>query len=139
MEDDRSGTVALERPQTVELVASQKLVIERHDGCNVLTIVGSGGSAPLSIRITERGAELEIGGNDLALRTRGELSIEARKVSLHGREGVAVTTGGDVAICAEGEMRSRARAHEITADRGDVDVRANDDVKLDGERIRMNC
>ena len=139
MEGDRTGTAALERSQTVELVASQKLVIERHDGWDVLTIVGAGGGAALSIHVTERGAELEIGGGDLTLRTRGELSIDARKVSLHGREGVALTTGGDMAIHAEGDMRSSARAHEITADLGDVDVRANDDVKLDGERIRMNC
>jgi hypothetical protein len=36
-------------------------------------------------------------------------------------------------------MTSTARAHKVTAERGDVDVYANDDVKLDGERIRMNC
>lgn len=139
MRDDRTGTAALERSQTVELVASQKLVIERHEACNVLTIVGAGGSAALSIRITERGAELELGGSDLAVRTRGELSVDARKVSLHGREGVVVTSGGNMVVRAEGAMRSTARAHEISAELGDVEIRANDDVKLDGERIRMNC
>jgi hypothetical protein len=125
--------------QTVQLIDDQTLVIEHHDGCNLLTIAGPRGGISLSIRLTERGAELEIGGEGLAVRTSGDLSINARRLSLHGRDGVALSTGGDVSIEAGGDMRSKARGHRITADPGDVEVRANDDVKLDGERIRMNC
>jgi len=130
---------ALEQTQTVQLIKGQTLVIERGEGCNLLTIVGPQGGTTFSIRLTDRGAELEIGAQELAVRTSGDLSIDARRLSLRGRDGVAVSTCGDVAIEASGEMRCTARGHKVTAELGDVEVRANDDVKLDGERIRMNC
>ena len=63
----------------------------------------------------------------------------ADRVAIHGREGVAITTDGDVAIVAAGDLETRARTQTIAAELGDVRVVANDDVRLTGERIRMNC
>jgi hypothetical protein len=40
---------------------------------------------------------------------------------------------------ASGDLHSEARIQNVTATLGDVNVRANDDVKLSGERVRVNC
>lgn len=51
-------------------------------------------------------------------------------------------TGGvplRVELGPEGDIATRAREQVIEARLGDVRVKANDDVKLNGERIRLNC
>ena len=52
---------------------------------------------------------------------------------------VSLNTDGDLALRAAGALTSEARIQNLTATLGDVNVRANDDVKMQGERIRMNC
>jgi hypothetical protein len=125
--------------QTLPLVGRQQLVIERGRDRNVLKVVGSDGSVKLSVHITPAGPVLRFEGSGLMIETAGDLAIAAEQVSIHGREGVVITSGKDAHICVEGDLSLRAAAQNITAELGDVNVRANDDVMLDGERIRMNC
>ncbi len=125
--------------KTVALVAKQKLVIENHQLSNVLNIVGSDGNLSLSIQITTAGPVLKIGGGTLTIQAEGNLAIDAERVSIHSRKDMALTTDGNIHIEAEGDLYSKARGQMITADLGDIDIKANDDVKLDGERIRLNC
>ncbi|PIE66989.1 MAG: hypothetical protein CSA23_06265 [Deltaproteobacteria bacterium] len=123
----------------VTLVAKQKLMIEDHQASNVLKILDSNGKISLSIQITEDGPVLKLGGGALTITTEGNLAIDAESVSIHGRKEMALTTEGNFHIEASGGIHSKAQAQLITADLGDIDIKANDDVKLDGERIRLNC
>jgi len=52
----------------------------------------------------------------LRMEIAGDLDIAAQNVRLLGRDDVCIEAG-----------------------RGDVSIRANDDIRLDGERIRNNC
>ena len=106
--------------QTLELVGKRKLVVERSRMKDVLRIV-------------------RFEGSGLMIQAAGALAIDAERVAIHGREGLALTTNGDAQIRVAGELRTQARAQYLTAELGNVAIRANDDVKLDGERIRMNC
>ena len=85
-----------------------------------------------------RGLALDSGG-DLDIRAAGKLALEAESVAVNGREEMVHTSGGDMALQAQGRLHSEARAQTITAQLANVDIKANDDVTLDGERIRMNC
>ena len=125
--------------QIVNLVAKQKLVIEYHHPNNVLNIIASDGIVSLSIHITKKGPVLKIGGGDLTIQADGNLAIDAERVTIHSRKEMALTTDGNLHIEAAGDLHSKARIQTITADLGNVDIKANDDVTLDGERIRMNC
>ena len=125
--------------ETVDLVADQHLEIERRPGSNLLNIMSAGGVVTLSILVTSEGPVLRIDGAAIEIRAEGRLSIDAQEVAIRGRESVALTTGGDVEIQAEGDLHSTARIQHITADLGNVNIKANDDVKLNGERIRANC
>jgi hypothetical protein len=125
--------------QTVPLVAGQHLLIEQLPERNLLQIVGPDGQARFSLEITRDGPVLRFDRGGLTIRAAGPLAIDAEAVAIHGREGVAITSGGDALIAARGDLESRARIQNLTAVLGNVNIRANDDVKLDGERIRMNC
>jgi hypothetical protein len=50
-----------------------------------------------------------------------------------------ISSGGSIGVRAEGDIVSEARAQIIRASAGDVRVVANDDVVMDGERIKLNC
>lgn len=124
--------------QTIELIHDHSLEIRRSISQNVLRVVSLDGRAGISITVSDRGITVNVSGGDLTLQTSGALSIDAEKLSLHGREGVVVSSGGDASLRVVGDFDAEARIHNIRASLGNVNVRANDDVCLDGERIRLN-
>jgi uncharacterized protein (DUF2345 family) len=121
------------------LTASQQLVLERGPGGDRLSIVGPQGKLRAMIEISADGAVLRLGGDNLTIQTEGALAIDAQRVAIHAREGMALTTGGDLVLQADRDLYSTARIQNITADLGDVMIQANDDVRLNGERVRSNC
>jgi hypothetical protein len=123
----------------VALRGDRRLVVVRDPAQDVVHLVNADGAIALSIQITERGPVLRFEGASLVLQAAGELVLDAGRLRLHGREGVALTTDGDAEVRAAGALTTEARLQHINASHGDVTVTANDDVKLAGERIRMNC
>lgn len=125
--------------ETLELIGNQKLVVERTPTDNTLKVFSSDGHLCFSISITSAGPVLRFESQQVVLESAGDVALAAKRLVLHGREGVVVSTGGDLRICAAGDLSSEARVQDITARLGNVNVKANDDVKLTGERIKMNC
>jgi hypothetical protein len=126
-------------PENVELAGSQRLEIERGADQDTIRLVGPEGGLRLTIIVTPAGPVLHVDGAGVMIQTTGVLGIAAERVAIHGREGVSLTSGTDVQVQATGRMDMQARSVGIKAEVGDVEVRANDDVRIDGERIRMNC
>ena len=124
---------------TLELVGDQQLSVERRGSNDVIVVAGSEGEISFSITVTPEGHVLQFEGAGLLIQTSGSMRIEAEEVRIHGREKLALTSGGDLDIRAAGDVQSGARIQNITAYLGNVNIKANDDVKMDGERIRMNC
>lgn len=123
----------------VELIGSQRLVVERGPGADTLRLYGGDGRLTLTVRVTPEGPVLMVEGGGLAIRAEGALAIDAQHVAIRGREGVVVQTGGDLCVGAAGSLDVSAQRQQLTATHGDVRVYASDDVVLDGERVRMNC
>src|SRR5262245_17033889 len=120
---------------TLALSHGQVLAVEADPIGSVLRLRGSDGQMTLTVRITPAGPVLSFGGAGLAIQAEGDLAVSARQLVLHGREGVSVLTGGDLTLQAERDLHSSARIQNITAELGNVNLKANDDVKIDGERV----
>ena len=75
----------------------------------------------------------------LRLEASGGLAVDAKHVAIHGREGLTLSSGRDANIEVAGDLHSHARIQNLTADLGNVNVKANDDVMLNGERVMVNC
>src|SRR5262249_36424528 len=118
--------------QTLELIADHQLLVERKPAENVIKLVGSGGQVGLTIAVTPAGPVLRLEGAGLMIQTTGALAIDAGHVAIHGREGVAISSGGDATIQVRGDLETEARIQQITAVLGNVNLKANDDVTLDG-------
>jgi hypothetical protein len=128
VDDSAAQAVALAGPVPL---GSYALHIERTQDGHLLRLVGPDGGKSLEIALTDQGPVLRLNSN-LRMDLSGDLAVEARHVSLHGREGLTLTSGSDAVLAVAGDLSLRAEL-------GDIQVRANDDVRLDGERIRMNC
>jgi uncharacterized protein (DUF2345 family) len=124
---------------SVELARGQRLEVERGPGEDVVRLIAGDGKVTLSIHLTPEGPVLSCEAAALAVRTSGRLSLEAEHIRLHGRAGLELSSGGDVVVSTPGDLHSHARIQNITADLGNVNVKANDDVKLNGERVMVNC
>jgi hypothetical protein len=116
---------------SLAVAGERRIVLRRAGEADALVVVEPDGKVAVTVKITRDAVSLSIGGADLEVAVEGGLSIEAQSIALHGREGVAITTAGPLV--------TSGRSQKLTATRGDVAVEANDDVKLNGERIRLNC
>jgi hypothetical protein len=125
--------------EIVELAGRQRLMIVRGPDGDVVRFLSPSGAVTLSVSLTENGPVLRFEGASLLLQAAGSLAIEAEQLKLHGRAGVSLSTDGDLSLQATGDLHSEARTQNVTATLGDVNVHANDDVKLSGERVRVNC
>jgi hypothetical protein len=122
----------------ITLAGGRQLVLRRDEGRDLLTLREASTGRALTITVTEGAVEVALHCAALALTTDGDLTIEAGRIALHGRRGLALATEGSAIVEVGESLVARASAHEITAVRGDVRVVANDDIQLEGERIRLN-
>jgi hypothetical protein len=124
---------------SIELAGRHRLILERGGECDTVKFVTPQGGVPLSIEVSPTGVTLKVADANVSLEAAGTLSISARNLVLKGREGLMLSSDGHLDVTAGGDMRSRAQAQIIRAERGPVDVKATDDVKLSGERVMINC
>lgn len=133
----RATTVELPsgRAVTVEAGASERLIVR-----------GPAGAVELAIRFTEQGPVLSFSAAAIDLTSAGEIRMDCERLRVHARSEVAVTSDGDLREQIAGSRvtevagASTHAAHTvgITSRRGDVTVKANDDVRITGERVRLN-
>lgn len=126
-------------PAALDLLGNHRIAVRRDPDLDTVELIGRDGKVVLAIEVTEAGPVLRFEGAGLTLRAAGELNLEARRLTLRAEESLALKTGGDLDLAAAGDLRSTAREQTITAELGDVRVEANDDVRIDGERVLVNC
>jgi hypothetical protein len=129
----------LKQQTSLELAGQHQLVVTQVEGGHSVQIVTPRGATPVVIEVTSQGITMRIDGPGIALRAAGALSLSAETLTLEGRQGVTIASGGDLDVGVAGDLTSRARAQVVRADAGSVDIKASDDVKLVGERVMVNC
>ncbi len=107
-------------------LASGRSVVCRSapDASDQVTLRGAGGEVLLEVLLTPAGPVLRFHAAQVELNCQGSFSLRCGQFR--------VETEGDIVQRAGGEM-------QLEAARGNIDVRANDDVNLNGERVRLNC
>ena len=131
--------LAIGKTQKVELTGNQQLIIERNETNDLLQIVSEKGQISLSVEITSKGPVLHFEGCGLKIKSDQNLSVDAQNVHIHGRDSVVITSNKDTSIIAAKDLHTYARIQNIKAALGNVNVKANDDIKLNGERVLVNC
>jgi hypothetical protein len=119
-------------------IGDHVVVVERNAAGGVLKLIAADGNLPLEIAITKDGAVLRL-GRGLTVSVAGALSLQVESLAVNARAGIALDSGGPLRLQAAGDVVTSGDAQTIVARKGNVDVTANDDVTLHGERIKMNC
>ena len=101
------------------------------DCCDEVTIRGLAGEVLLELVLTSAGPVLRFHAAQVELDCKGSFKVRCGSFDLQ--------TSGDIVQQAGGVLRAEADEVNLEARRGNVDVRANDDVNLNGERVRLNC
>jgi len=107
------------------------LCTDAEGGGELVTVRGPQGTVELEIRLTDQGPVLRFEAAALDLVTPGTLRARCERFE--------VQASGDIVQHAGGTLETRAHSTTITSTRGDVAIQANDDVRLNGERVKLNC
>jgi hypothetical protein len=128
-------------PQTVDLGAAGCLRVQpgAAGGEALLLVTAADGTPRLQLSLTAGELVLDCLGGSTRLRVGGALAVEAGSLQLTTTHDMALNCGGDLRLRAAGRIDAVADAVAIEALRGDAQITANDDVRLEGERVRTNC
>jgi hypothetical protein len=121
--------------------------VELDPATQTLRLRNPEGMVELTVRVTAEGPVLSFEGARLELAHTGTVRLDVDKLEVHARQGVELETpgsvtqriGGDHRLDCAGEARVEAGAATVLAHRGDLRLDSSEDVRIDGERVLVNC
>ncbi|MBW2525163.1 MAG: hypothetical protein JRI23_13350 [Deltaproteobacteria bacterium] len=130
----------------VVLSSGRRVELRTARGADHITVRAPGGRVVVRLGVTERGARLELDGDDLELATPGKLTFAAEDIELRAQRDLALHAGRDVTERVAGSRHARieqaerveAGQIELQANTEAVRVRAIEHIALDGEHIGLN-
>ncbi len=104
------------------------------------------GQVCLTIALGPEGLAVELSAASLRVATTGDLTLDCERLQVNARErielvagaGIALDAGANVTTRADGDILTEADGQMHRARLGSVELEANDDVSLLGERVRLN-
>jgi hypothetical protein len=132
------ASVDLDRAPTRHMFDSGREVMLQRTTQDSLIVRGPSGQIELSVRFTEEGPVLSFSGAAIDLVSPGAINLECGSLRVHSRDGIALEASGDIVQIAKGALRSEADDVSLRSRVGDLKLAANDDVIVEGERIRLN-
>jgi hypothetical protein len=137
-EDASNGAEEPPPPGSLPFGGQHTLAIRSGAETGELRLAAADGRELVRIEMGADGLELRASGLTLTWNEGGGLRLEVDRLTLVGRQHVAIETAGDLELRAGGRMSFTAPDQAITATVGDVQISANDDVTLSGEKILLN-
>lgn len=133
-------------PDATQLPTLQHGYAMRVPRADLIEIVAPGGELCLSIRLDAAGPLVEVRATALRVATEGSLVVDCERFEVNARTDISLISAGgivqdahgDIVTRADGEIASEGAGQQHHARLGSVDIRANDDVVLEGERIKLN-
>ena len=112
-----------------------------------MTIRNPSGEVELEIRMTERGPLLRFRAADVELEATRDVKVSCNDFHVKAEGAIVEEAGGDLRqrirgsadVKVRGRMTLAARETRVQAKRGNVQIEANDDVEILGEKIKLNC
>jgi hypothetical protein len=112
---------------------------------DLITVTAPDGQLCLSIALRPDGPVVEVHAQSLRFASRGLLQLDCDRLEINAAHETTLRTGaliqeiaGDVRTRAGGTVEVEAHSQRLRARRGDIQLHANDDVSLDGERVLLN-
>ncbi len=120
---------ATRRDERIPLRHGKLLQVTSEDDHDRVVLMGKTGRIELTLEITESGARVVLDAADLAIRAKNKVAVECDTFDIKARQ-----------ITAQASESATIEAPDASlhATEGDLSLRANDDVKVNGERVLLN-
>jgi len=128
----------VEQPKELMFASGYGVTVRTANG-EQLELRAPDGRVCLRVTLTERGPAVEIETADLSILSHGAIRLGAQDLEIEATRSLAIKSGGDFRIESAGQLATTAASQKIEATRGEIHVKANDDVRVDGERVRLNA
>lgn len=114
---------------------------------NEISLLNNNDEIQLSIKITSEGLIVNLNAGKLNIHANEELNLVSKKINIEASQQLKLKSGGNLIQQVEKDLLSEvggtnkqiAKVQKIIASLGNVEVKANDYVKLDGESVLLNC
>lgn len=111
----------------------------------LVTVTAPDGRLCLSIALGAEGPVVEVFAQALRFAAQGLLRLDCDRLEINAARETVLRTGalvqevvGGVRTRAGGAVDAEAHSHRLRSRLGDIQLCANDDVSLDGERVLLN-
>lgn len=112
----------------------------------MLQIVDAAGALELVIDLRADGPVVRVRAAALQVEAEGEVSLGCERFELRAREAIRLISDGDFSTSVAGDVECRAgglahwegKAVRVRARRGEAQIEAHDDVRIEGERVLLN-
>lgn len=111
-----------------------------------LSITDADGVLELAIELRADGPLVRVRAAQLRVETDGDIALDCQRFAVEARDGIRLTTDADLSTSVAGDVTCRAgglahwegRDVRVRARRGEAQIEAHDDVRIDGERVLLN-
>jgi hypothetical protein len=132
----RTSVVAAARHQVTGL--GFELALESGAAQEKLQLRAPGGEMCLEIRLARHGVEVSIAAAEIALSTKSSLRVDCQSIAFNAQEDIAISSQGSLRLASAKQLSIESRSVAVASTLGDLSLCANDDVRIEGERIRLN-
>ena len=134
------------RPSAIRFASGRSISAVEADGEERIEVRGADGALVIALRLGADGPVLTVVGASIEIGAAKRLSLRAETMHLASAGDLTIEAGGGLFQRAGGSSvreiagldRSTAGEIEIDVHPGGISMRANDDVDIVGERVRLN-
>ena len=121
-------------------------IIEKSD-TDIIQVRNAQGISLFTIEVSNEGTNLNIEAENINIKANKTLQLSGETIDLKSKKELFIKSEGDLnqyvkgnkTIETQGKNIETAKTQYIKAYLGDVKLKANDDIKLNGERVKLNC
>ena len=136
----------IEPSQETVFATGRQVTLAQQGEEDQLIVTNPEGEIELSVRFTSTGPVLNFSSASIRMKTPGLIDMDCGQLKIRAKNGIDLKTEGNFEQQIEGQnivRCQRGSIHEagsvtLRAQKGDVRLKANDDVKIDGERVLLN-
>ena len=122
------------------------LAILKKDKSDVIQVRNAKGISLFTIEVSEEETNLMIAAENISITAEKKLNLSANEVKILSSKNMMIESKGSFKRYVKGEVEliteelqiNQAKIQIIKARLGDVKLLANDDVRLNGERVLLN-
>ena len=129
------------------LKKGHSLAVHSENASDIVRVRNAKGLVLFTIEVSSKGATLNIEAENISIIAKNKLHLSGEEVNISSQKQLSLKSEGsfnqyvkgDKTIETQGANIETAKTQCIKASLGDIKLKANDDIKLNGERVKLNC